>query len=56
MNVYDIVVVFYGNMSKHFWRIAILTQVLPSIDSKIREERKNSGNCEDKYNPQTSRK
>ena len=56
MNVNDMVVVFYGKMPRNFWRIAIVTRVLPGIDSKIREERKNSKNFEDKYNPQTSRK
>ena len=32
----DIVLVIYEKVPKHFWRIAILTLVLPSKDSEIR--------------------
>ena len=32
----DIVLVFYEKMSKHFWKIVIITQVLPSRDSEIK--------------------
>ena len=28
--------VFYEKVPKHFWKIAIVTQVLPSADSEIR--------------------
>ena len=35
-NVNDIVLVFYEKTPRHFWRIAIVTRVLPSRDSKIR--------------------
>ena len=33
INVNDITVVFYEKVSRHFWRIAIVTQVLPTRDS-----------------------
>ena len=36
INVYDIVLVFYEKMPRHFWRINIVTRVLPSKDSEIR--------------------
>ena len=36
INFNDIVLVFYEKMLKHFWRIAIVTRVLPSRDSEIR--------------------
>ena len=36
VNVNDIALVFYEKVTKHFWRIAIVTQVLPSTDSEIR--------------------
>ena len=36
VNVNDIVLVFYEKMLRHFWRIAIVTRVLPSRDSEIR--------------------
>ena len=36
INVNDIVLAFYEKMPRHFWRIAIVTRVLPSRDSKIR--------------------
>ena len=36
INVNDIVLVFYGKAPRHFWRISIVTQVLPSRDSEIR--------------------
>ena len=36
INVNDIVLVFYEKVPKHFWRIAIITQVLPSRDYEIR--------------------
>ena len=32
----DIVLVIYEKVPKHFWRIAILTLVLPGKDSEIR--------------------
>ena len=35
-NANDIVLVFYEKMPRHFWRIAIVTQVLPSRNSEIR--------------------
>ena len=35
INVNDIVVVFYGKVTKNFWRIVIVTRVLPSRDSEI---------------------
>ena len=37
MNVNDVVLVFYENLSRHFWRIVIVTRVLPSRDSEIGE-------------------
>ena len=36
INVNDIVLVFYKKVPRHFWRIAIITRVLPSRDSEIR--------------------
>ena len=36
INANDIVLVFYEKVRRHFWRIAIVTQVLPSRDSEIR--------------------
>ena len=30
--------VFYGKVSRHFWRIVIVTRVLPSRDSEKRKE------------------
>ena len=36
INANDAVLVFYEQVSKYFWRIAIVTRVLPSIDSEIR--------------------
>ena len=36
INVNDIVQVFYEKVPRHFWRIAIVTRVLPSSDSEIR--------------------
>ena len=35
INVNDIVVDFYGKVTKHFWRIVIVTRVLPSRGSEI---------------------
>ena len=35
INVNDIVLVFYEKVSRHFWRIAIITRVLPSRGSEI---------------------
>ena len=36
ININDIVLDFYEKVSRHFWRIAIVTRVLPSRDSEIR--------------------
>ena len=36
VNVNDIVLVFYEKVPRHFWRIVIVTRVLPSRDSEIR--------------------
>ena len=36
INVNDIVLVFYEKVPRHFWRIAIVTRVLPSRGSEIR--------------------
>ena len=36
INVNDIVSVFYKKVPRHFWRIAIITQVLPSRDYEIK--------------------
>ena len=36
INVNDIVLVFYKKVPRRFWRIAIITQLLPSRDSEIR--------------------
>ena len=38
INVNNIVLVFYEKASRQFWRIVIVTQVLPSRDSGIRAE------------------
>ena len=38
MNVNDIVLVFYEKLSRHSWRIVIVTRVLPRRDSEIRGE------------------
>ena len=38
MNVNDIVLVFYEKLSRHFWRIIIVTRVLPGRGSEIRGE------------------
>ena len=35
INVNDIVLVFYEKVARHFWRIDIVTRVLPSRDSEI---------------------
>ena len=32
-----LMLVFHEKLSRHFWRIAIVTRVLPSRDSEIRE-------------------
>ena len=37
INVNDIVLIFYEKVLRNFWRIAIVTQVLPCGDSEIRE-------------------
>ena len=36
INVNDIVLVIYGKLPKHFWRIAMVTRVLPNRDSEIK--------------------
>ena len=36
IKVNDIVLVFYEKVLRHFWRIAIVTRVLPSRNSEIR--------------------
>ena len=36
VNVNDIVLVFYEKVSRHFWMISIVMQVLPSRESRIR--------------------
>ena len=36
INVNDFVLVFYEKVPRHFWRISIVTRVLPSRDSEIR--------------------
>ena len=36
ISVNDIVLVIYEKVPRYFWRIAIVTRVLPSRDSKIR--------------------
>ena len=37
INVNDIVLVFKEKVRKHFWRIAVVTRILPSRNSEIRE-------------------
>ena len=37
IKVNDIVLVFYEKVPKHFWRVAIVTRVLPNRDSEIKE-------------------
>ena len=36
INVNDVVLDFYEKVPRYFWRIAIVTRVLPSRDSEIR--------------------
>ena len=36
INVNDTVLVIYEKVPRHYWRISIVTQVLPSRDSEIR--------------------
>ena len=36
MNVSDIMLVFYEKVPRHFWRIVIVTRILPSGDYEIR--------------------
>ena len=36
ININDIVLVFYEKVSKQFWKISIVTRVLPCRDSEIR--------------------
>ena len=36
INITDIVLVFYEKVPRHFWKISIVTRVLPSRDSEIR--------------------
>ena len=36
VNVNDIVLVFYEKVPRYFWRIAIVTRILPPRDSEIR--------------------
>ena len=38
INVNDIVLFIYEKVPRHFWKIAIITRVLPSRDSEIRGE------------------
>ena len=37
INVNGIVLVFKEKVRKHFWRIAVVTRILPSRNSEIRE-------------------
>ena len=53
ININDIVLVFYGKIPRHFWRIAIVTRV-PSRDSEIRRAIVRIAKI--KYNPQRSHK
>ena len=36
LNINDIVLVFYEKMPRHFWRITIVTRVLPSREPQTR--------------------
>ena len=36
INIDDIVLVFYEKVPTHFWKISMVTRVLPSRNSKIR--------------------
>ena len=36
INIIDIVLAFYEKMPRHFWKISIVTRVLPRRDSGIR--------------------
>ena len=36
IEIIDIVLVFYEKVPRHFWKISIVTRVLPSRDSEIR--------------------
>ena len=38
INLNDILLVYYEKVPRHFWRIAIVTWVLPCRDFKIREQ------------------
>ena len=46
--------VYDEKVPRHFWRIATLTEVLPSTDSEAK--RSDSENQKGQCNPQTSRK
>ena len=37
-NVNDIVLVYDEKVPRHYWRIVIVTGILPSRDSKIKEK------------------
>ena len=45
INVNNIVLDFYEKAPRHFWKIAIVTRILPSRDSEIKM--RNSENCID---------
>ena len=49
-----VVLVYDEKVPRHFWRIAIVTGVLPSRDSETK--RSNSDNEKGQCNPQTSHK
>ena len=36
INIIDIVLVYYEKVPKHFWKMSIVTRVLPSRNSEIR--------------------
>ena len=50
----SIMLVYVEKVPRNFWRIAIVTGVLPSTDSETKMS--DSENLKDQCNPQTSRK
>ena len=36
LKIIDIVLIFYEKVPRHFWKISLVTRVLPSRDSEIR--------------------
>ena len=54
INANDIVLIYVEKVPRHFWRIAIVTRVLPSRHSEFKKS--NSKNRKDQYNHKIFRK